>query len=92
MSKFKVGTKVLLKKRLAKWYLDHPEIYTNGLTWDKDYEEETLLHLICCMGVPLTGIIICPASMKNTWMVNFKCSGLTMSYVVENKDLECLRL
>lgn len=85
--KFKIGDKVVLKKRIAKWHLDTPEVYAapNG-TVDEDYEPETLLNLMCCMGVPVYGKIIRPGT--ECWYVSFKCANIKAAFYIDSKDIK----
>ncbi len=80
-----IGKTARLNKNYAKWILDHPEIYEvpgKGLLAKHvvQYEEETLIHLMCLMGVPIEGKIL----RENTYspdpalLVKFKIQNLKM--------------
>ncbi len=84
----KIGQKVILKPSYAKWHLNHPEIYTNGISWDKEYEEETLLHLVCCLGEPVYGKVLRYYSDTRTALVKFRVGNITVKYWVERHHVE----
>jgi hypothetical protein len=82
-----LGTKVLMKKSNAKWYLDHPEVYTapSGRV-DKFYDAETLTHLMCAFDVPVTGVVTSYGS-SGCYFVFWKVAGIKTGYYVERKHV-----
>lgn len=91
----KHGTKVRLKESYARWHLDHPDVYWNGVTHTDDcYENETIIHLACCLGEPVHGEVQAIMThfpfMETTYMVKFKVGRYTMTYWVEKKHVELL--
>lgn len=87
-----IGKRFKLSERLAKWHLDHPQIYFRHYNDDefREYERETLMHLMVCFGVPMVGKVVCRGSMDDTWGVEFKIGKLKTMYFVETKDLEVI--
>jgi hypothetical protein len=83
-----IGERVVLKERVAKWMLDHPDIYEypNG-TMDDSYETETLMHLMCCIGVPMTGAVVTQGA-DDCWGVQWKIGKLTAFYYVQRRNFE----
>lgn len=80
--------KVKLKPSYAKWHLDHPEIYEFNGEVHEAYEVETLLHLMCCMGVPVYGKILKESkNIPKTYKVKFRVGRLSMSYWVERPNI-----
>ncbi len=89
--KIKPGDLVQMNLSNARWHLKHPEIYTfNGSSWDSNYDEETLIHLMCIFDIPVIGKVIRPGSMKRTWYVHFKVANLNARYVVERRSITLL--
>lgn len=82
----KQNDKVLMRVGNAKWYLDHPEIYSNGITWHSTYEEETIIHLMCAIGAPVFGKVL-RANSSGDLEVIFRIAGLTAQYWVEHKHI-----
>ncbi len=84
------GLLVKLNKRIAKWHLEHPDIYYRGGELRSEdvelYERETLMHLMSCMGVPMIGRIVRPGN--DCWLVKFRIGNLTTSYFVDSEDIE----
>jgi hypothetical protein len=78
----KIGNIVRLKQNHAKWCLEHPEIYQlfDG-TIAKDYEIETQLHLVACLGEPVYGIITGYGSF-NSYLVELKSGEFQTTYYV----------
>jgi hypothetical protein len=91
----KLNQKVLLRKSYAKWFLDNPEIYVRpDGTWDEDYENDTLMHLMCCMDIPVQGRIMEVNSFMYeppTYLVAFKVGRLKMSYWVDRSHIVSVR-
>lgn len=81
----KIGDRVLLKKSYAKWHLDNPEIYFCGSHVDLDYEDDTLIHLMCCFDVPVIGTV--KSYGVECWGVEFKVAGLKTFYYVDKKHI-----
>ncbi len=84
-----IGKQVTLRPSYARWHLDHPELYEGGSGVDECYEEETLIHLICCLGEPVYGTILAERDFEYTWIyeVRFKISNLTMTYWVSARHI-----
>lgn len=84
-----IGKKVRLKKSHAKWHLDHPEVYQkpNG-AMDICYEPETLIHLMCCMGVPITGWVTSEGGSRGVWGVTWLVGNLSAFYYVDKNHYE----
>ncbi len=88
-----IGRKVRLKQSFAKWHLNHPDIYESARGIDPCYEEETLIHLACCLGEPILGIVAAHSrhsSNYQTYYIQFTLGRLRMSYWVERKHVEFL--
>jgi hypothetical protein len=85
MSKFEIGDRVQLKISYAKWHLDHPEIYGEN-SESSSFEEETQLHLVCCLGEPVYGKIIRYGNM-DCFHVKWRVGNLSATYYVDPKDL-----
>lgn len=87
MRKLKIGDKVILKPRYARWYLDNPEIYlvTSTGVYDEEYDTDIQLCMMSCFGVPITGTI--KGEGTNCWRVEFKQGNLRMSSYIDQKNL-----
>lgn len=83
-----IGHKVIMKQNNAKWFLENPEIYVSGSGVDTEYETETLIHLICCLGESVRGKIIEYNPCGKFYLVKFKVSNLTATYWVERNHIE----
>ncbi len=84
----KIGDKVQLKPSYAKWYLNHPDIYVNGYDEvDRFYEKETLMHLMCCLGEPIYGVVTKNGSMR-CYGVKWKIGNLSAFYFVTKRNVE----
>ncbi len=81
-----IGQKVTMKVSGAKWYLNHPEVYVGPKGIDSNWEEETLVHLICCLGESVPGKIV--AYGTNCYKVDFRISNLLASYYVDRRNFE----
>lgn len=86
-----INQKVQLKPSYAKWHLDHPEIYEVNGHMDDKYENDTLIHLICCLGEPVYGTIIRKGN-DNCWLVKWKVGNLSTQYYVERHHIDISRL
>lgn len=79
------GKKVLMKKRIAKWHLETPEVYgALGGKVDDNYESDTLLHLVCCLGEPVYGRVMHEGT--DCYMVAFKVGNIKAAYYINRKD------
>jgi len=80
-----------MKKSIAKWYVDHPEIYfrPDGTT-DINYDDEMQIFLMCLMGVPVLGKVGRPG--YKCYRVDWKVAGLKSGAYYERKDFETLTL
>lgn len=78
-----IGKRVLMKRKNAKWYLEHPEVYHVHVAgnMDEDYEPETLLHLVCALGEPVYGIVIDEGN--DCWMVSWRVGSLSATYLID---------
>jgi len=85
-----IGKKVQLKKRYAKWHLEHPEIYSLPLGGvDNSYEPETLMHLMCLFDVPVTGVVTGRGHL-DCYGVAWKVAGIKSHYYIDPKDFTVL--
>lgn len=76
--------KVLMKKNIAEWYLETPEVYNTGYGGvDPWYETETYIHLSCCFGIPVYGKVV--GRGNDCWLVRFKLGRKTCRYFIERK-------
>lgn len=88
MRTLKPGTIVKMKESNAKWMLDHPDIYyVKGKLRKKDvsfYETETKIHMLCCMGEPIYGIILqCSLPDLGTYKILWAMGSLNTRYYCE---------
>jgi len=85
-----IGKTVQLKTCVAKWHLDNMDVYTSCLSNNtpEEYDEEIQMHLLCCMGVPMTGKVTRAGADKNVYGVKFRIGKLETFYYVEKKDIE----
>ena len=85
-----IKTRVKLKRSFAKWYLDNPEIYkySNGKV-SMDYETDTLIHLICCLGEPVYGTIIEKGS-HGCWLVKWKIGKFSTEYYASKRHFDII--
>jgi hypothetical protein len=84
---------VQLNPKSARWHLDHPEIYEvpGSRKVDLNYENDTLIHLMCCLGEPVYGEVVTKThSNPDTWRVKFKIADLEMQYCVEREHVTFL--
>lgn len=78
-----IGKTVQMKPVIAKWHLDHPEIYGYTAGVDDSYETETLIHLMCAFEIPVTGKVI--RKGHDCWYVKWKIAGLSTSYHIDRR-------
>lgn len=84
---------VKMKKSIAKWHVDHPEIYfrlDGTLPIDSNYDTEMQVFLMCLMGVPVLGKVGRPG--YKCYYVDWKVAGLKLGAYFERKDFEILTL
>lgn len=80
---------VRLNPRYARWHLDNPEVYESPSgRVDSEYETETLIHLACCLGEPVYGVVdgVNVCGEEKYYHVYWKLGNLKMDYWVERKD------
>lgn len=77
--KFEIGDKVQLKPSYAKWHLDNPEIYA----YLEVYENDTLIHLVCCLGEAVHGDVI-QYGNEGCFKVRFEVGDWSTSYYVDS--------
>lgn len=86
-----IGKIVMMRKSIAKWNVDHPEMYLNPAegTYTKDYYNDMEVYLNCLMDVPVVGVVLRPGSMDKVWQVRFRVSGTNLieTSFYEEKDL-----
>ncbi len=89
-----INTKVKLKPTLAKWHLNHPDIFVCDPLHPipKKYEPELLIHLACCLGEPVYGTVIGNGSSKNCWLVKWKIGDLSTQYYVDRHHFDVTKL
>lgn len=82
--KLLIGTKVKMKQKIAKWYLDHPDVYVGGGgVIDKDFDTEVQMHLSCCIGEPCIGVI--SGYGDNCYKVKWECGPFKAWYYTDRK-------
>lgn len=88
-----INQKVRLKPSCAKWFLNNPEIYVNYSTgtMSNNYEIETLIHLICCLGEPVYGKIINHGN-SDCWLVKWKIGNLSTQYYTARHHFDINKL
>lgn len=86
-----INQKVKLKPSLAKWHLDHPEVYEFNGQFTGNYETDTLIHLICCLGEPIYGKIIREGN-SGCWLVKWKIDDLSAQYYVSRHHFDINKL
>lgn len=90
MKKLDINTIVRLKPSYAKWHLDHPEIYGRSpIEMDDSYESDTLLHLTCCLGEPIYGIVTKKGN-SGCWKINFYIDQYSANYYVEKHHVDII--
>lgn len=92
MARLKIGSKVVMRKSLAKWYLDHPDIFVppSGIMTAADLREEAKVYFLCfcaALDEPVIGIVVRPGS-GDCWGVEFKTPyGYDFAYY-DSKNLK----
>jgi hypothetical protein len=87
-----IGKTVMMRKSIAKWIVDNPEIYLANGVYTRDYYNDIEIYLNCLMDVPVMGQIIKPGSMDKVWQVRFNVPETNLreiSFYAE-KDFEVL--
>jgi hypothetical protein len=90
MGKLKIGDKVVLNPRYARWHLDHPEVYFFERPTRSQlnlFNIEVQMHLMASMGVPVTGTVTEQGSDEDTFGVEFRVAGLKTFYYVDRFDV-----
>lgn len=87
----KIGDRVQLKKSYAKWHLDHPDIYFFKNVASACFDNDTVIHLACCLGEPVHGEILEVDRYVGSMLVQFKIGTLSMRYWVEEKHVKAIR-
>lgn len=80
-----IGKTVTMGKRYAKWHLDNPDIYGAADYEYKEFDTESVMHMLCCMGEPVFGVVIEKGSF-GCWLIEYEVAGLKTEYYVERKD------
>lgn len=83
------GKTVRMKPSIAKWYLNHLGIYTNGLKWDKEFKSETIIHALCAAGYSIEGKVL-RAGNTGCYLVKWNFGPFTAKYYIDRKDFEVL--